>query len=104
MIKKSTYFKVIILNATFFIVMLIVAVFHEDGILAVFKFEGKMNSLESSNEALRKENEQLQLTINALRKDPYAIEKIAREKLNLARPGEKVYRILPYKPSRRPPA
>lgn len=102
--KKSTYFKVILLNATFFLVMMGVAFFHEDGILTVFKFEGKMDSLDDRNEALRKENEQLQRTIHALRSDPYAIEKIAREKLNLVKPDEKVYRILPYKSSQRPPA
>jgi len=102
--NNSTYSKVILLNATFFLVMMGVAVFHEDGILTVFKFEGQMDTLESRNEALREENEQLQRTINALRSDPYAIEKIAREKLNLAKPDEKVYRILPYKSSQRPPA
>ena len=30
----------------------------------------------------------------ALKSDPYAIEKIAREKLNLAKLGDKIYRIV----------
>jgi cell division protein FtsB len=34
------------------------------------------------------------LEIKVLKSDPYEIEKIAREKLNLIKPGDQVYRII----------
>lgn len=45
-------------------------------------------------EELRAENARLAAEIHALRTDPRAVERIAREELGLARPGETVF-ILP---------
>ena len=42
------------------------------------------------NEALRRQNEEIERRVHELRTDPKAIEKIAREELMLASPGEKV--------------
>ena len=42
------------------------------------------------NEALRRQNEDLEKRVRELRTDPKAIEKIAREELMLASPGEKL--------------
>ena len=42
------------------------------------------------NEALSRQNEEMQKRIHELRTDPKAIEKIAREELMLAGSGEKV--------------
>ena len=39
------------------------------------------------------------LEISDLKSDPYAIEKIAREKLNLTKPGDRVYHIVKTKKS-----
>ena len=39
-------------------------------------------------------NEKLRLEIIGLKSDPYEIEKIAREKLNLVKTGDKVYHIV----------
>ncbi len=78
--------------------MILVAIFHKDGILTVFKIETEALSLEQSNDRIREENKRLTQEIALLRSDPYAIETIAREKLNLVRPDEKMYRILPLDP------
>jgi cell division protein FtsB len=44
-------------------------------------------------EEIRAENLRLAAEIRALRSDPRAIERIAREQLGLARPGETVFLI-----------
>ena len=70
------------------------AVFHENGILNAYRFEQEQLKMKKTNDVLNKQNESLRQEITALKSDPYAIEKIAREKLNLAKPGDKVYRIV----------
>ena len=50
--------------------------------------------MKKENEALRRQNNLLRKNIQALKSDPYAIEKIAREKLNLAKSGDQIYRIV----------
>jgi len=70
------------------------AVFHENGILNAYRFEQEQVKIKEENQELRLHNNSLRQNILALKSDPYAIEKIAREKLNLAKPGDKVYRIV----------
>ena len=70
------------------------AVFHENGILNAYRFEQEQVKMKEENEALRRQNSLLRRNIQALKSDPYAIEKIAREKLNLAKKGDQVFRIV----------
>ena len=70
------------------------AVFHENGILNAYRFELEQVKIKKANDGLKKQNELLRQEIIALKSDPYAIEKIAREKLNLVKSGDKVYRIV----------
>jgi cell division protein FtsB len=49
--------------------------------------------LEEEQETLTGENERLRQEIEALRSDPGAIERAARERLGMVRPGEIVYRF-----------
>ena len=74
--------------------LIIMAVFHENGILNAYRFEQEQVKMKEANVGLKKQNDLLRQEIKALKSDPYAIEKIAREKLNLAKPGDKVYRIV----------
>ena len=73
---------------------MVMAVFHENGILNAYRFEQEQIKMKEKNRVLRKQNDLLRVNIQALKSDPYAIEKIAREKLNLAKPGDQVYRIV----------
>ena len=70
------------------------AVFHENGILNAYRFEQEQVKMKKENQVLERQNILLRKNIRALKSDPYAIEKIAREKLNLAKPGDQVYRII----------
>jgi len=91
---NSNYQKIILLSIGFFVLLMVMAVFHENGILNAYRFEQEQEKIKKENEELRLHNDLLRQNILALKSDPYAIEKIAREKLNLAKPGDQVYRIV----------
>jgi len=89
------YKQILLLSVSFFAVMMLVALFHEEGILKVFTWQEDLAAMRASTEDLKEENRGLRTQIDRLKTDPLAIEKIAREKLNLARPGETIYHIVP---------
>ncbi len=86
--------KIILLSIGFFMLLMIMAVFHENGILNAYRFEQEQVKMKDENEGLQRQNDLLREEIISLKSDPYAIEKIAREKLNLAKTGDQVYRIV----------
>ena len=92
---NSNYQKITLLSLGFFMLLIIMAVFHENGILNAYRFEQEQVKIKKTNDGLKKQNKLLRQEIVALKSDPYAIEKIAREKLNLVKSGDKVYRIVP---------
>ena len=53
--------------------------------------KSEYRTLQKDVDQLQKENQQLSEQIKALKTDPSAIEKEAREQLHYARPGEVVY-------------
>ena len=91
---NSNYQKIILLGLGFFMLLMIMAVFHENGILNAYRFEQEQVKMKEKNDVLRRQNNLLQMNIRALKSDPYEIEKIAREKLNLAITGDQIYRIV----------
>ena len=91
----SLYQQITLLTLTFFVLAIIVAIFHEEGILAVHEFENELIEFETSNETLKQKNQKLRLEVEALKSDPLSIEILAREKLNMVRPGETVYQLVP---------
>jgi cell division protein FtsB len=91
----NLYQQIILLTLTFFILVVVMAVFHENGILTVHEFEKKMIEFDVSNKTLKQTNQKLRFEIEALKSDPLSIEVLAREKLNMVRPGETIYKIVP---------
>ena len=73
---------------TFAIILL--AVFNDNGYIALRRQRQKVNILEMENASIIAENKQLAADNEALKSDPNTIEKIAREELKLVRPGEVV--------------
>ncbi len=71
--------------------------FGADGLAGVVRTRQRAAQLEARIEQVRTQNLQLRERIRALRNDPEAIEREARERLFLARPGETVY-LLPVRP------
>ena len=94
MADNSRYQKIFLLSLGFFLLLVMMAIFHENGILNAYQLEQEQIKLKSENENLRIRNEKLRLEIAGLKSDPYEIEKIAREKLNLIKPGDRVYHIV----------
>ena len=63
----------------------------EDGVLHVFEQRSRLQELTRSVDDLRAQNLALRAQIRALREDPRAVEKIAREDLGLSKDGEIVF-------------
>ena len=94
MTVNSRYQKIFLLSMGFFLLLLLMAVFHENGILNAYQLEQEQHKIKTENENLRTKNEKLRTEIKGLKSDPYEIEKIAREKLRLVKPGDQVYHIM----------
>ncbi|RMF88412.1 MAG: septum formation initiator family protein [Nitrospinota bacterium] len=69
------------------------AVFGDQGILQVYFLEQDLQEMRQRLQLLQQENRALWQEIHALKHDPDYIEKIAREELGLARPGEIIFEI-----------
>jgi cell division protein FtsB len=68
--------------------------FGDVGLLRIWKAQTELKTLSGRIAALEIDNERLGVQIERLRSDPFAIEKVAREKYGYLRPGERVYRII----------
>ena len=66
-------------------------IFGEMGLVKYFRMKAQYDGLVEETENLKRENAQLIREVRALRTDNALIERIARDKLGLARPGEIVY-------------
>lgn len=63
----------------------------EMGVVKFFRMQAQFRSLEADISRLKQENTRLLRDVRALRSDAAVIERVARDKLGLARPGEIVY-------------
>lgn len=71
----------------------LVTIVGERGALHLWRLHGEKNNLDEQNYRLQRENEALRQRIWRFRNDNNYLEKLAREELNLVRPGEVVYRV-----------
>jgi len=75
------------------LVMIVHDVFGTHGFLAMRRTQVEIRKVKANLDALRKENAALAQEVKDLNTDPRLIEKIARDDLGLARPGEIIIRI-----------
>jgi cell division protein FtsB len=75
------------------LVMIVHDVFGTHGFLAMRRTQNEIRKVKADLDALRKENAALAEEVKDLNTDPRLIEKIARDDLGLARPGEIIIRI-----------
>ncbi len=68
-------------------------IFGTHGYLAMRRTQQEINKVKADIEQLNKENVQLEEEVKELKSDPHKIEKIARDELGLARPGEVIIKI-----------
>lgn len=76
--------------------------FGPNGMIVYQQKRSEYRKLQRDIHSLQQENQRYSEQIKALKSDPKAIEKAAREELRYARPGEVVY-VVPT-PSHQPPA
>lgn len=91
------------LLGSFILSLCVLTAVGERGVLHLWRLRGEKAKLDEQNYRLQKENEGLRERISKLRNDNFYLEKMAREELNLVRPGEIIYRFPPSEPKRNRP-
>ncbi len=81
--------------------LLLQDVFGTHGLLAMRRAQKEAARVQLEIDQINQENRRLQENVKALKTDPAAIERIAREEMGLARPGEYIFKI-PAKPGDAP--
>ncbi|HKV04732.1 MAG TPA: septum formation initiator family protein [Candidatus Acidoferrales bacterium] len=87
-------------NANWFVagalaLLLLQDVFGTHGLVAMRRAQQEAARVQQEIEQINEENRQLQDRVKALKSDPATIERIAREEMGLARPGEYIFKIPP---------
>jgi cell division protein FtsB len=80
------------------LLLVVVTIIGERGAIHLWRLRGEKNRIDEQNYRLQKENEVLRQRILRIRHDNRYLEKLAREELNMARPGEVIYRFPNTKP------
>jgi cell division protein FtsL len=89
----------------FVLALVVHDVFGAHGFIAMRRTQNEIERVKKEIDRLNSENIQLGQQVKALKTDPRLIEKIAREELQHAKPGEIIIRIPPsQQPSQDPPA
>ena len=80
------------------VVLVVVTIIGERGAIHLWRLHGEKIRIDEQNYRLQKENETLRQRLLRIRHDNHYLEKLAREELNMARPGEVIYRFPNTKP------
>jgi len=75
------------------VLLALVTLVGERGALHLWRLRGEKARLDEQNYRLQKENESLRQRVQNIRNDDDYLEKLAREELNMTRPGEIIYRF-----------
>ena len=79
----------------FAITLLIVFIFGDHGLFQLYKLKRERAEIQKHISQLRENREILISEKNRLENDLEYIEKLAREKYRMAKPGEKVFKVVP---------
>jgi cell division protein FtsB len=86
--KKRMLIAAVILLALYLLASFILG---EMGLVKYYRMKAQYNTLTEEIATLKQDNARLIRDVHALKSDPACIERIARDKLGLARQGEIVY-------------
>jgi cell division protein FtsB len=86
--RRLVFFTIILLS---FIYLFINFTFGNMGLLRYIEFNKTKTRLETEIKEISEENKQLGLQIDLLKKDPFYLEKYAREDFGLAKPDEYIF-------------
>ena len=79
------------------ITLLIIFIFGDHGLLQLYKLKRDRAKVQAQITQLRKERERVMVEKNRLENDIQYLEKLARERYRMVKPGEKVYKVIPEK-------
>ena len=79
------------------ITLLIIFIFGDHGLLQLYKLKRDRAKVQAQIAQLRKERERVMVEKNQLENDIQYLEKLARERYRMVKPGEKVYKVIPEK-------
>lgn len=96
--KATLYRNGILVLLLVSVALIVHEIFGANGYLVLRRQQKERQTLQQQIDQLQQENEQLEKQIKALKSDPAAIERLAREQMHLVKPGEMIY-TLPNKPS-----
>jgi cell division protein FtsB len=86
--RNARYFFALV-----FCLLVLQDVFGAHGLMAMHRSKVQMQAIQAKIDRLDQENRDLQKRIENLKTNPSAIEKIARDRMGLARPGELIFRL-----------
>ena len=76
------------------ILMVLTFIFGDHGLLQLYKLKKEKKKIQKHITSYREEKEELILEKHRLENDIGYIEKLAREKYRMAKPGEKVFKVI----------
>jgi cell division protein FtsB len=76
-----------------FLALLIHDIFGPHGVIAMRRTQREIQQIQQQIGKINAENKSLAEQVNSLKTDPKAIERIAREEMGLARPGELIFKL-----------
>lgn len=91
--QKSLRRNGLVALALLAIALIVQEVFGQNGYLAMRRQEREFKTRQAQIQKLKQGNQQLEQQINALKTNPQAIEKLAREQMHMAKPGEIIYTL-----------
>lgn len=97
-IKEFVRQNVPLILGLFLLAVFVHDLFGEHGFLAMRRMQKEVDRLSVEIQTLNEENQKLADQVNALKTDPKAIERIAREEMGLAKPGELIFKLPPKSP------
>ncbi|HXH50578.1 MAG TPA: septum formation initiator family protein [Terriglobia bacterium] len=91
--RKTLRRNAIFVMALLSLVMLMHEIFGRNGYMTLRREKKEYNTLQKQIQTVSEENQQLEQKIHALKNNPEAVEKQARDQLRLAKPGEIIYML-----------
>jgi cell division protein FtsB len=73
--------------------LLVHDLFGPHGFIAMRRTQKEIDQVRQQINKINNENKSLSSEVNSLKTDPRAIERVAREEMGLARPGELIYKL-----------
>ena len=75
--------------------LIIVFIFGDHGLLKLYKIKSQRKTIQTHIAQLRNEREKAKEKKNKIENDLNYIEKLAREKYKMVKPGEKIFKVVP---------